>query len=193
MSLPATAAPYLAATVLLGAAGVAKIVRPSDTANALRTAGQSSRRLPSQWLHVHRLQALVRIGAAGEVALAVAAVVVPGALTGALVAAVYGGFALFVGLALQRGWALSSCGCFGRPDTRPTPAHAALNVGAAVSAVWWAATWGAAPLGVGSGLGRLGRLFVHEPWHGAPLGLLIVVLCGLAYLIWTDPLPAAHR
>ena len=36
MSLPATAAPYLAATVLLAAAGVAKTVRPGDTANALR-------------------------------------------------------------------------------------------------------------------------------------------------------------
>jgi hypothetical protein len=180
VSLPATAAPYLAATVLLGAAGVAKTIRPGDTANALRATGLSSRSLP----------ALVRVGAAGEVALALAAIVVPGPLTGALVAAAYGGFAAFVGLALRKGWALSSCGCFGRPDTRPTPVHAALNVGAAASAVWWAATWAAVPVGAGN---RLGQLFGHEPWHGAPLGLLIAVLAGLAYLIWTDPLPAAHR
>lgn len=183
MSLPATAAPFLAATALLGAAGVAKTVRPGDTANALRTAGLSSRRLP----------ALVRAGAAAEVVLAVAAIAVPGALTGALVAAVYAGFAVFIVLALRRGWSLSSCGCFGRPDTPPTPAHAALNAGAAVSAGWWAATWGAASLSAGKGVEHLGRLFVHEPWHGAPLGLLVVVLSGLAYLIWTDPLPAAHR
>ncbi len=180
MSLPATAAPYLAATVLLGAAGVAKAIRPGDTANALRAAGLTSRPLP----------ALVRVGAVGEVALALAAVAVPCALTGALVAAAYTGFAAFILMALRRGWPLSSCGCFGRPDAPPTRAHAALNVGAAASAVWWAATWGAVPVGAGD---RLGQLFGHEPWHGAPLGLLVVVLSGLAYLIWADPLPAARR
>jgi hypothetical protein len=178
MSLPATAAPFLAATVLLGAAGVAKTLRPDDTANALGAAGLSS----------YPIRTLVRVGAVAEVALAVMAVVVPGRLTGALVAAVYAGFAGFIVVALRRGWALSSCGCFGRPDTPPTPAHAVLNVGAAVSAAWWAATWRS-----GDGLQRLGRLFAHEPWHGAPLALLVVVLSGLAYLIWTDPLPAARR
>lgn len=183
MSLPATAAPYLAATVLLGAAGVAKTVRPGETANALRAAGLSGRRAGS----------LVRVGAAGEVVLAVAAVVVPGVLTGALVAAVYTGFAVFVIVALRRGWALSSCGCFGRPDTPPTPVHAVLNVGAAVSAVWWAATWDIGAWGPGGGFGRLGQLLGSEPWGGAPLVLLVVVVSGLAYLIWTDPLPAARR
>jgi hypothetical protein len=178
MSLPATAAPYLAATVLLAAAGVAKTVRPGDTANALRAAGLSS----------FPVRTLVRVGAVGEVALATAAILVPGRLTGALVAAVYAGFAGFIVVALRRGWALSSCGCFGRPDTPPTPAHAVLNIGAAVAAAWWAATWQSA-----DGLQRLGHLFGHEPWHGAPLALLIVVLSGLAYLIWTDPLPAARR
>ncbi len=178
MSLPATAAPYLAATILLGAAGMAKIARPGDTVNALRAAGLSFRPVP----------ALVRLGAVGEVSMAVAAIVAPGALTGALVAAAYAGFAVFIVVALRRGWALSSCGCFGRPDTPPTPAHAVLNVGAAVSAGWWAAAWGP-----GNGLERLGRVFAHEPWHGAPLALLVVVLCGLAYLIWTDPLPAARQ
>jgi hypothetical protein len=180
VSLPATAAPYLAATVLLGAAGMAKTVRPGDTANALRAAGLSTRPLP----------ALVRVGAGGEAALAVAALVIPGPLTGTLVAAVYAGFAVFIVVALRRGWALSSCGCFGRPDTPPTRAHAVLNVGAAAAAVWWAATWKGGSLGAGHGLGSL---VGQEPWHGAPLVLLVVVLSGLAYLIWTDPLPAAHR
>jgi hypothetical protein len=183
MSLPATAAPYLAATVLLAAAGVAKMVRPGDTVNALRAAGLSPRPVRS----------LVRVGAAAEVALAVAAVVVPGVVTGALVGAVYAGFAVFIVVALRRGWAISSCGCFGRPDTPPTRAHAVLNVGAAVSAIWWAATWEAGTSGSGDGLARLGQLLGHEPWHGAPLALLVLVVSGLAYLIWTDPLPAARR
>ena len=178
MSLPATAAPYLAATVLLAAAGVAKTLRPGDTANALRAAGLSS----------PPVRTFVRVGAVGEVALAAAAVVVPGRVTGALIAAVYVGFAGFIVVALRRGWALSSCGCFGRPDTPPTPAHAVLNVGAAASAAWWAATWRS-----GDGIQRLGQLLGHEPWHGAPLALLVVVLSGLAYLIWTDALPAARR
>jgi hypothetical protein len=178
VSLPAIAAPYLAATVVLAAAGAAKTVRPAETVNALRQAGLPGRVVP----------VAVRVGAAGEVVLAVAAVLAPGALTGGLVAAAYTGFAVFVVLAWNQGWALSSCGCFGRPDTPPTVLHAVLNVGAAVSAVWWAAAWG-----VGDGFHRLGHLLVHEPWHGAPLVLLIAVLAGLAYLIWTNPVPAARR
>lgn len=178
MSLPATAAPFLAATILLGAAGVAKTIRPVDTANALRDAGLSARLAP----------AAVRVGTVAEVAVAVTALVVPGTVTGALVAFAYAGFALFVVVALRRGWALTSCGCFGRPDTPPTVTHVVLNAGAAVSAAWWAATWG-----WGDGFRRLGRLFFHEPWHGGPLALVIVVLSGLAYLVWTDPLPAARR
>jgi hypothetical protein len=168
--LPPITAPYLAATVLLGVAGIAKAVRPADTATALRTA-----------------PALVRTGAVAEIGVAVAALVVPGPGTGALVAASYTAFAVFVVVALRRGWPLSSCGCFGRPDTPPTVAHAALNAAAAAAAVWWAAAWRG-----GEWVSRLGRLFFHEPWHGGPLALLTVVLAGLAYLVWTDPLPAAR-
>ena len=95
---------------------------------------------------------------------------------------------VLVVLALRRGWALASCGCFGRPDTPPKVAHAVLNAAAAASAVWWATAWSGR-----GGLRHLGRLFVHQPWHGAPLALVSVVLGGLAYLVWTDPLPAARR
>jgi hypothetical protein len=176
VNLPPVTAPYLAALVLLGAAGLAKAVRPAETANALTAAGFPVRR------------AWVRVGAALEVALAVAAFISPGPVTAALVAITYGLFAAFVVLALQRGWALTSCGCFGRPDTPPTLAHAALDAGAAASAVWWAAAWPA-----GYGFPHLARLFYHQPWHGGPLVLVSGVLTGLAYLVWTDPLPAARR
>jgi hypothetical protein len=168
--LPPITAPYLAATAVLGGAGIAKAVRPADTATALRAA-----------------PALVRIGAVAEVAVATAALAAPGPVTGALVATSYAAFAVFVVVALRRGWALSSCGCFGRPDTPPTVAHAVLNGAAAASAVWWAAAWRG-----GEGLSHLGRLFFHQPWHGGPLALVTVVLAGLAYLVWTDPLPAAR-
>lgn len=166
MSAPPVAAPFLAATVVLGGAGLAKLWRPADTARALQAAG-----LRVSWN-------TVRLGALAEVALSVAALVTPGALTGALIAAAYAGFAGFVLVAMARGWPLSSCGCFGRADSRPGYQHAVLDLGASVVAVWWAAT----------GPGRLGPLFVHQPWHGVPLALVTAVIAGLAYLIWTNPL-----
>lgn len=166
MNAPAVTAPFLAASVVLAAAGVAKLARPDDTARALRIAG-----LP----HHRRL---VRAGAAGEVAIGVAALALPGAVTGGLVAAVYAAFAAFVAVALAQGWPLSSCGCFGRPDARPGYPHLVLNVAAAAVAAWWAVV---AP-------GRIGPLFVHGPWHGGPLALVALVIAGLAYLVWTNPL-----
>lgn len=176
MNLPPVTAPYLAATVLLGAAGIFKAVRPADTANALHVAGLPAGRL------------IIRIGAAAEVAVAAAALAAPGPWTGALVAAAYVAFAVYVTVAVRRGWPLASCGCFGRPDTPPTFAHAMLNAGAAASALWWAAAWPG-----GDGLSRLGRLFFHQPWHGGPLAFVTLVVAVMAYLIWTDPLPAARR
>lgn len=159
-------APFLAAAVVLAGAGAAKLARPDDTARALQIAG-----LP----HHRRL---VRAGAAAEVLLGVAAVAAPGRVTGGLVAAAYAGFSVFVAVALLRRWPLSSCGCFARPDTRPGYAHVALNAGAAAVAAWWA---GVAP-------GRIGPLFVRGPWHGGPLALVSLVIAGLAYLVWTNPL-----
>jgi hypothetical protein len=175
LSLPPVTAPYLAAVALLGAAGVAKAFRPGETANALSGAG-----LPIG-------PAWVRVGGAAEAGLAVVALLVPGVVTGGLVAVTYALFAAFIGVALRRGWALRSCGCFGRPDSPPTIAHAVLDAGAAASAVWWAAAWPA-----GYGFGHLARLFFHQLWHGGPLLLLCAVVTGLAYLVWTDPMPAAR-
>jgi hypothetical protein len=161
VSLPPITAPYLAAVTLLGGAGAVKAVRPWDTANALRTH-------PS----------LVRVGAVAETAVAVAAVVAPGPVTGSLVAVCYLAFAGFIGLALRRGWVIASCGCFGRPDTPPTVTHLVLNLAAAGSAVWWAV---AAP-------GRLSRAFAHQSWDGFPLLLVTAVAAYLAYLVFTNPL-----
>jgi hypothetical protein len=176
VNLPPVTAPFLAAVILLGAAGIAKAIRPSDTSNALRRAG----------LRVG--SGAVRAGALAEVAVAAAALLAPGAVTGALVAAAYASFAGFIVVALRKDWPLASCGCFGRPDTPPTVAHAALDAGAAASALWWALAWSG-----GAAVSRLGRLFFHQPWHGAPLVLVALVVAGLAYLVWTDPLPAARR
>ena len=168
MTVPPITAPYLAAVVLLGLAGVSKIARPGDTARALHVAG-----IPAS-------RAWVRAGALGELAVAVAALVVPCAATGALVAGCYAAFAVFVLLALRRRWPLSSCGCFGKPDTPPTSSHAALNAGAALCAVWWSAS---APVNLLHGL-------AHQNWHGWALTLEAAVIAMLAFIVWTNPLPA---
>jgi hypothetical protein len=156
---------------MLGAAGVAKAFRPADTARALRIAGIPAGRTA------------VRTGALLEIGVCLAALAAPGPVTGGLVAVSYAIFAVFVLTALRRGWPLSSCGCFGRPDARPTYAHAVLNVGAAATAVWWAVE---AP-------GRAARFLSHQPWQGAPLLLVSLVIAGLAYLVWTNPVPGAAR
>jgi hypothetical protein len=176
VNMPPVSVPFLAATLLLGAAGVAKARRPATTVHALRVTGVV---VPAKW---------VQAGAAAELALAVAALMIPGLVTGMLMAVTYAGFAAFVVVALWKGWPLGSCGCFGRPDTPPTAAHAVLNAAAAASAVWWALAWS----GKG-GADQLARVFFQQTWHGAPLLLLVLVVTGLAYLVWTDPIPAVRR
>ena len=171
MSAPVVAAPYLAEVALLGLAGAAKLARPAATALALQQAG------------IRASRTTVRAGAAAEVGVALAALALPGVLTGALVAGSYAAFTVFVVLALRLNWPLSSCGCFGKPDAIPTKSHAALNAGAAVCAVWWAA----------SGPSSLANVFSAQPWDGAPLALVAAVVALLAYVVWTNPVPATTR
>lgn len=129
------AGPFLAAGGLLVAAGLPKLRDPLPLVRALRSAG------------VPATAPLVRVLAAAEVVLGVAAVVAPGRGTAALVAVAYAMFTAFVALARRRGGVLGSCGCFGRPDTPPSTAHLALTGAAAVTAAalavsspgprWW--------------------------------------------------------
>ncbi|HEX6392522.1 MAG TPA: MauE/DoxX family redox-associated membrane protein [Acidimicrobiales bacterium] len=171
MTAPAITAPYLAEVVLLGTAGLAKIARPDTTVRALHVA-----RIPAS-------RNAVRAGAACELAVALAALALPGAMTGAIVALSYAAFTVFVAGALRRRWPLSSCGCFGKPDSPPTITHAALNAGAVLCGVWWSA----------SGPRSLASVFSGQPWQGVPLALVTVVVILLAYVVWTNPLPTARR
>jgi hypothetical protein len=115
------AAAWVAAAILAYAGG-AKLLDPTMTAGALRAMG-----LPSS-------PALVRAGAAVELALGVAAVVVGGAALWGLVAASYVAFAVFVAAALASGRPIGSCGCIGRPDTPPTARHVAVDLVLALAA-----------------------------------------------------------
>ncbi len=152
--------PYLAACVLLVAAGVAKALRPADTARAV--AGAFPFAFP-----LRLMRGVVRSGAALEAALGAAALLRPGPATAGLVAASYLLFALYVAAVSARGGPLSSCGCFGTPDTPATPLHAVVDLFLAGSSALVAAT-------VASG--TLPGLLSGQPWRGVPL-VLLSLLC----------------
>jgi hypothetical protein len=116
----------LVAAGLLAFAGGAKVLDPTMTAGALRSMG-----LPSS-------PRLVRVGAAGELLLGVAAIVLGGAGLWLLIALSYVAFGVFVAVALASGRPIGTCGCFGRADTPPAWWHVALNAALAVVALAWA-------------------------------------------------------
>ena len=155
------AGPFLAAAVLLVAAGAAKLVDPLPLVRALRSA-----RLPGG-------ATLVRALALGEVVLGLAAVLVGSRLTAIGVALSYAGFTGFVLLARRRGGVLASCGCFGKADTPPTTTHVvttgALAVVAAAVAV--------------RPLGNLPDLLGVSPGGGLPLLVVTAAVAVTTYLV----------
>lgn len=155
--------PLFIAAILLVVAGAPKVADPGDTTRAIRSVG-----LPAT-------DGLVRILAVGEVVVGITVVAVGGPVPAALLATLYAGFAAFIVMAITRGGAVASCGCFGTPDTPPTYAHLILNVGAA-------AVGGAAAL---SGAPGLVDVLTTQPAAGVPF-LGFVALGGwLGYLALT--------
>lgn len=114
--------PAVASAILLAIGGTSKLLRPANTSHALR-----GLRLPAAPFGV-------RVLAVAEMGVAVGALAGGGRLAWLLVAGAYLGFAGFVVFALLRGGALSSCGCFGAPDTPPTAVHVLVTVSASVVA-----------------------------------------------------------
>lgn len=110
------AGPFLAAAGLLVLAGVPKLVDPMPLVRALRSVG-----LPAG-------RPLVRAVAAAETLLGAWTIAAPARLNAALVTAAYLIFTAFVALTLARGGVLGSCGCFGKPDTRPSRTHLAVTL-----------------------------------------------------------------
>ncbi|MGH9213192.1 MAG: MauE/DoxX family redox-associated membrane protein [Acidimicrobiales bacterium] len=116
------------AAALLVAAGALKLLDPTRTVGALAALGWPS----APWL--------VRTGAAVELGLGAATLVVGGPALPMLVAASYLGFALFVMAALRAETPIGTCGCFGQLDTPPRPAHVVVDGILAIVAVLAAAT-----------------------------------------------------
>ena len=153
---------YLIAAGLLCVAGVAKALRPDDTALAM--AALVPGRPP-----LRVVRPVVRVGALAEAALGAVAILFPRPVTAALVALSYLAFTAVVAYARWRGGALATCGCFGRPDTPPTALHLVLDLTLAAAAA--AVALGAPPQNT------LGLQLAHQPWAGFPL--LFVSAVGL--------------
>ena len=153
---------YLVAAGLLCVAGVAKALRPGDTALAMTALlpGRQSLRL---------VRRVVRAGALAEAALGAVAIVFPRPATAALVALSYIAFFVVVAYARWRGGPLATCGCFGRPDTPPTALHLVIDLALAAAAAVVAVD---APA-----QNTLGLQLTHQPWAGFPL--LFVSAVGL--------------
>jgi hypothetical protein len=105
------AGPFLAAGVLLVAAGVPKLADPMPLVRAVRQAGLPGGRTS------------IRLLALAETVVGAYALVAPGRVSALLMALAYVVFTAFVARALARGGVLGSCGCFGKPDTPPTRTH----------------------------------------------------------------------
>ena len=162
---------FLVACGLLVLAGVAKTVKPDDTARALvLLAPGTNPRVPPLTL----ARQTVRIGALMETALGTYALFFPRTLTAALVAVSYSLFLCITAYARKRQGPLSTCGCFGRPDTPPTGAHFVLNIVFVTAAVAVALQ---PPHDT-----ALVSVLKNQPWNGVPLVLASGVGVWLAYL-----------
>jgi hypothetical protein len=152
---------YLIGAGLLCVAGVAKALRPDDTALAMAAL------VPGRPLRFVR--SVVRFGALAEAALGAVAIVLPRPTTAALVALSYLAFFGVTAYARWRGGPLATCGCFGRPDTPPTALHLLIDLALAAVAALVAVD---APA-----QNTLGLQLAHQPWAGLPL--LFVSAVGL--------------
>jgi hypothetical protein len=161
MSFLAPAFALLALLLLL--AGVLKLRAPKPAAAALFAAG-----LPSSPL-------LVRAIGAAEVALGLACLLIPGALTGALLALAYAGFAAVVGL-LARSAEGIPCGCFGEGSFTATRGHAAADLLAAALAAAFAVDPAGGPAD-----------WLGDPFEGAVALAAVACSAWLCWALFTAP------
>ena len=142
---------------VLVVAGLAKQVRPDETARALAGALGGSR---AAW------RAAVRAGALVETVLGAVSLLGGGRPAALAVSASYAGFAVYVGWARLTRRPLATCGCLGEPDTPPTWSHAGLCGAAALTSAV-AALGPTTPPSLVSTLGFLGR---WSPAYAAAAG-----------------------
>lgn len=117
--------------VLLIVSGADKIGAPGPATKAMNAAGLLGDRTIGSW--AGRSLGIVEVAVGGAV------IAFGGIAPAVAMAAVYGGFGLFLVL-LQRRAAGVSCGCFGASEAPPGPIHVVIDLAAASTAVLAALT-----------------------------------------------------
>lgn len=157
-------ASHAAAAVLLIIAGTAKLARPSTAVVLLTSLGVPK----SGLLGAERVG--VVLGAV-EVGMGIIALVVGGTVIEVVVALVYVGFAVAVMRAIVVG--TSSCGCFGRAHTPPSPLHVFGN--SIFAGASFVASGGPGPLDV----------MDDQPAGGIGFVVLVGALAGFSLVLFT--------
>jgi hypothetical protein len=156
-----------AAALLLGAAGLAKVLTPAPAAAAL-----AATRLPGAGLLGREL--VVRLTGLAEVVIGVSVVVAGGRIAAALLAAT------FLLLAIVS-WRMVSvapgqdCGCFGRSGSTVSHWHTGVNLSFALVGL----------LAVLAPTVSLWTELSRQPWLGIPLAAGVVLLAWLSLLLMT--------
>jgi hypothetical protein len=140
--------PFAIAALLLMIGGIAKAVRPGDTAVAVEAMG-----LPGG-------DTAVRLGGCVEVVLGLAALITVDVPIAVLVAISYAAFCGFVSIALARRLPIASCGCFGRTDTPPSWLHVGITAGACVAAIGMTLDATDSPIDLATGHGASSAAYV---------------------------------
>jgi hypothetical protein len=159
--------PYLIGCALLVLAGASKSVHPANTVRALA----------SLMPYPRLLAVAVPLLAAGELGLGVAAIIWPVPVLAGAVAASYAVFAGFIIAIRIRHGAVSSCGCFGTPDTPATWVHAVINIALAAASIVVAAQASA---------GNITSALRSQPLHGVPLVFAALVGTWLVVLSFSS-------
>lgn len=134
----------LAAALVLGASGVAKVLHPETASDAMSRIGIRTPRWSMRGAGIAEIVLGTAAALAGSTALAV------------LVAVAYLAFAA-VAWRMSRAEDLTSCGCFGAAGARPGPIHVVVDLALAGGALAAAATSG----------GGAVALVTDTPWLGS--------------------------
>jgi hypothetical protein len=155
------APPFFATAGLLVVSGMTKLRFPLPTQRALEAV-----HLPSR-TSVARAIGLIEVG------IGIWCLFDPSRTSALSLAFLYTSFAGFLVLLMRAGAPVSSCGCLGREDSRPSLAHLVLDVAAAATAVLVASI---PPPGIIASAARL-------PLGGVPFLLGTGLIAYLAYLV----------
>jgi hypothetical protein len=118
---------------------------------------------------------MVRLLGVVEIAIALAALALGGAIPAALLAASYAGFAWFARRLERRSRGTADCGCFGAGSAPVGPVHVGVNLVLAALAA----------LAVAWPTDGIGAAFADTPWSGLPFLAITALLTWMLFVSLT--------